>query len=277
MHESLKNPKLFVDHVTRTLYERIREAPLYVDEMKNPLSPSAVMFLLGNTGKGNGFTPCLILNKRSEAVRQSGDLCCPGGGSEYPKDHYISRLLNLPGFPLRRWPHWKWLKKNRPGRAGQLRLLLATALRESVEEMGLNPFGIRFLGPLPPRRLVLNNRLIFPLVGWINRQSRFFPNWEVEKIVAIPIETLFDKDRYAGYRLTFDSPDPVNKLRQGEAFPCFRHGNGKDTEILWGATYRITMEFLERVFGFKPPPEDDRPVIAGTRDKNYASNGIKKA
>ena len=42
------------------------------------------------------------------------------------------------------------------------RLLFAASIRESFEEMGLNPFGVQFLGPLPPQRLVMFHREIFP-------------------------------------------------------------------------------------------------------------------
>ncbi len=45
-------------------------------------------------------------------------------------------------------------------------LFLANALRETWEELGLNPMRIRFLGPLPTYSLILFRRTIFPLMAW---------------------------------------------------------------------------------------------------------------
>ena len=82
-------------------------------------------------------------------------------------------------------------------------LLFATSLRESFEEMRLNPMGVKFLGPMPSTSLVMFRRVIYPLVGWLKRQKHFFPNWEVEKMVYIPLEELLRGERYACYRITF--------------------------------------------------------------------------
>ena len=65
---------------------------------------SAVMFLVGQcqTCAAGPEEPCLILNKRSEKVRQPGDLCFPGGGISLKKDRPLSVLLRLPKSPLRK-------------------------------------------------------------------------------------------------------------------------------------------------------------------------------
>ena len=52
-------------------------------------------------------------------------------------------------------------------------------------------------------------------------------------------------------------------------FPCFRHESKDETEVLWGATYRMTTVFLELVFDFYPPELASLPVINGTLDDNY--------
>ena len=78
-------------------------------------------------------------------------------------------------------------------------LLLAASLREGLEEMRLNPLGVEFLGALPLQRLVMFKREIYPFVGWVGRQRRFFPNWGVTDIVYIPLGTFLDPKRYARY------------------------------------------------------------------------------
>jgi len=133
--------------------------------------------------------------------------------------------------------------------AGRLALLLAASLREGLEEMRLNPLGVTFLGPLSAQRLQMFDRVIYPMAGWMNRQKRFFPNWEVEKIVHIPLGCLLNSSGYRCYRLQM-----AGRSRIPSDFPCFLHQSGGVREVLWGATYRITTLFLELIFGFSPPP-----------------------
>jgi hypothetical protein len=133
--------------------------------------------------------------------------------------------------------------------------------------MRLNPLGITFLGPLPPQRLAMFRRVIYPMVGWIGRQRRFFPNWEVEKIVSIPLRSLLKESNYACYRLRMVS----NHMTKGRVrdFPCFVHRDADEQEVLWGATYRMVMDFLEIVNGFFPPDVESLPVVHGTLGRNY--------
>ena len=69
-------------------------------------------------------------------------------------------------------------------------LYLTTSLRESFEEMRLNPFSIKFLGPLPPQNLRVFQKIIYPMVGWVEGNHRLKTNHEVEKIVYIPLKVL---------------------------------------------------------------------------------------
>ena len=231
---------------------------------------SAVLFLLGRY-PGNGRysdQPCLILNKRSARVRQPGDLCCPGGRISPRLDAGLAALLRLPKSPLASWLHWQRWRRERPRQAGWLRLLLTTGLRESLEEMRLNPFGLTFLGPLPAQSLIMFNRVIYPMAVWVSGQKRFYPNWEVEKIVCIPLRNFFDPTKYACYHLRIQNPSAGDILN---TFPCFRCEKAGETEILWGATYRITIGFLKRVFDFEPPEMRSLPEIHGRLGKSYLS------
>jgi hypothetical protein len=144
-----------------------------------------------------------------------------------------------------------------------LKLLLATALREGVEEMRLNPFGVTFLGRLPEQQLLMFQRSIFPLVGWIGKQQRFFPNWEVDRIVRIPVLSLFETANYARFRLHAGRKEGAWEM------PCFIHRERGRHEVLWGATYRIALHFLNAVFGFSEPSMAERPLVTYTLAKNY--------
>jgi hypothetical protein len=151
--------------------------------------------------------------------------------------------------------------------------LLAAALREGLEEMRMNPLAFRFLGPLPPQRLAMFRRDIYPLAGWLSCPRRFHPNWEVERIVEIPLHRLLEDRRYARYRLRFADGAGNSTGGTVREFPCFVHEEKGGRELLWGATYRIVTAFLERVFGFAPPSPGTLPVIRGVLGKRYLDGG----
>ena len=263
----------FIRHVSRKLYQGANGPRIFHDGQGTAVTDSAVMLLLGNNGCGGGgkLEPCLILNKRSDKVRQAGDLCCPGGGIEPRLDTFLARFLALPCSPLSAWPYWHQYRRKSPGKGRAMALFLAAGLRESFEEMRLNPLGVRFLGPLPRQQLVMFNRSIYPVVGWVNRQRRFYPNWEVASVVRIPLRSLLVAENYARYRLRFEDRQGPATSSEIADYPCFCQPNGDRTEILWGATYRIVMAFMASVFEFKPPAMAGLPVVDGVLDKRYVS------
>ncbi len=237
------------------------------DALSSPLS-SSVLFLMGRVPDDRSFArePCLIFTKRSSKVKQPGDLCFPGGSISQKADPFFAGLLYLPGSPLTRWPDWpEW--RRRP-EAKTLARLLATGLREGFEEMRLNPLGVDFLGPLPPEHLVTFRRKIYPMACWVEGQKRFHPNREVEKIVRIPLKEMIRPEKYACLRLVTDAANHPRGpgIRN---LPCFLHERAEVTERLWGATYRMTMVFLERVFGFRPPELETLPTVSDRLGENY--------
>jgi hypothetical protein len=261
----------FIDRAMGRLYEENGRDRMFPKGVANSSTTSAVLFLIGMCRQEKDFpnTPCLILNKRSLKVKQPGDLCCPGGSISSRTDAFLSKFLFLPGSPLTRWPYWQMWHKHRRREAQNLALLLATCLREGLEEMRLNPLGVKFLGPLPSQKLIMFERVIYPMVCRIGRQKQFIPNWEVEKIVYIPFRNLLNPSLYARYRLRIETSRENGKHPDIRDYPCFIHHSGDSTEVLWGATFRITMVFLEIVFRFRPPDMESLPVVLGSLDKNY--------
>ena len=271
MLQILNDKTALIRHIIRVLHERADAKKVFTDSELDRQTGAGVLLLLGAgiNKKSKSGEPCLILNKRSLKVRQPGDLCFPGGSITPRLDAPLAKLFSLPFTSLGRWQYWSQWKRAHPQAARLLALLWATGLRESLEEMRLNPFGAKFLGPMPPQNLVMFQRKIYPMVSWIQRQKRFFPNWEVEKILYIPLRELLDPANYSRYRLRMKFPanaEPSNLTRD---YPCFRFQNNSDIEILWGATFRITTVFMEYVFGFKPPDLETLPVIKGSLDQSY--------
>jgi 8-oxo-dGTP pyrophosphatase MutT (NUDIX family) len=214
--------------------------------------------------------PCLIFNKRSQSVRQPGDLCFPGGGMEPKIDLLLAWLLRLPFLPITRQRGWK-----NPGLTSRdrrlLSLLLATGLREGFEEMRMNPLASEYLGQLPSQHLTMFRRVITPLVVWLSGLQMFRPNWEVEEIFSIPFDHLLDTSLYRRYSIEY-SPGVAERLgRKSQVVPAFIHSIGNRQEVLWGATYRITQVFLRIVFEFQEPVLNDLPEIQGTLNESYYS------
>jgi len=260
-----------MEHIIQVLYERNTSGPVFSPEGIDLTTASAVMFLLGKLPKThpNAGEPGLILNKRSVKVKQPGDLCCPGGSIAPHLDAFLAFILKLPFMPLNRWSYWSHWCHQRPREARLLALLFATCLRESLEEMRLNPFGVKFLGLLPSQSLVMFDRVIYPLVAWVNRQCRFYPNWEVEKVIYIPLRDLLNPENYVRYRLQMGDPSSPGQPLPSNDFGGFRFAFQNEPELLWGATYRFTMVFLDYIFGFAPPEINCRPVVNGSLHRYY--------
>ncbi|MGE5839130.1 MAG: NUDIX hydrolase [Deltaproteobacteria bacterium] len=268
MKDLLTNPRGLMEHISKALQEKSLQSGGFPEDVFHSPVTSSVLFLLG--GHCNGSSePCVVFNKRSFKVRQPGDLCFPGGRVSPRLDSLFSKVLKSPFSPLARWRFWPLWQEHRRAQADRLSLLLATSLRESVEEMRLNPFGVTFLGPMPAEDLLLFRRVLYPMVVWINRQKRFLPNWEVEKIVHVPVRELLNPEAYACYRLRFKGRRIKGEEDYVQDFPCFCHGNETQREVLWGATFRIVMSFLKTIFGFSAPSTDSLPVIYNTLNERY--------
>ena len=268
----LNKPAALQERIRQALHARASRQPAVTEGLIDPSGASAVLFLLGCQCGQDGRSsdePCLILNKRSLKVRQPGDLCCPGGGIAPRLDFLLARLLSLPGTPLTRWEHWPSWRRGQTGSPKNLALLFATGLREGFEEMRLNPFGVRLLGALPPEQLVMFRRVIYPLVCWVSHQRKFKANWEVEKVVYVPLSDLMNPANYARFHLQIEIADNGNENRRVQDFPCFLPRSPGQTDRLWGATFRLTMQFLSLVFGFHPPDIATLPTIEGRLGENY--------
>ena len=267
----LQNSAELLDHIITVLGDRIGLRNEFPGAEIEWSTSAGVLMLLGQKpgGADDSGEPCLVFNKRSQKVRQPGDLCFPGGSMSPRIDPYLARIFSLPLFSPGLWRYWKDLKKTHSARAENMSIIWATGLRESLEEMRLNPFGVKFLGALPPQPLVMFKRTIYPMVGWIRRQKRFFPNWEVEKVIHVSLRDLLTPNLYGRYRLKMEHRTAKGETAPVQEFPCFRIQNPEVREILWGATYRITVDFLKYVFDFNPPDLETLPMVEGSLDQSY--------
>lgn len=111
----------------------------------------------------------------------------------------------------------------------------ATALREAYEETGLLTQDVKVLGQLY-RRPTISSFIVVPVVARIRWPYEFhLSTEEVSRIFTIPLLWL---------------ADPANREERQYSHPASPYETviyyqPYDGEILWGATARITLDFLE--------------------------------
>ena len=112
--------------------------------------------------------------------------------------------------------------------------LLATALRETDEEIGLPPGAVQVLGALQPTPTIATGYAVYPFVGLIEpgRQWKLSPR-EVDRVLELPIGAL----RSGHGRRSL--------LRRGLPIRTETYVVGDD--LIWGATARILDDLLVRL------------------------------
>jgi 8-oxo-dGTP pyrophosphatase MutT (NUDIX family) len=111
----------------------------------------------------------------------------------------------------------------------------ATALREAREEIGLKPEDVRLLGWMNDYLTITRYR-ITPVVGVIPWPYRFqLETAEVGRVFTIPLAWLADRNNREEQPFT---PDGIQR-----PFPVLIY-HPYDGETLWGASARITQNFL---------------------------------
>ena len=121
--------------------------------------------------------------------------------------------------------------------------LLATALRETEEEIGLDPGAVEVLGGLKPVATI-TGYAITAFVGLIPHPYEFRPNpREVERLLWLPLEGFIPPERWSSGTYHFQG--------RTTRVCCWR----LNQEVVWGATARILLNLLAQL-GQHPIPGD---------------------
>jgi 8-oxo-dGTP pyrophosphatase MutT (NUDIX family) len=163
-----------------------------------PLPPAGVLLLLHERPNG----PHIIFQKRTDSVRDhKGQISFPGGAMD-PGDDSV----------------------------------LVTALRETHEEIGVDPGHVEIMGQLDDMTTV-SNFLVTPYVGWLDRYPYEwrFSHHEVAYLLEVPLDHLMDPANFV----------PDRRLINGReiTFQSYKFEN----DLIWGATARMLSNFLDLV------------------------------
>ena len=127
------------------------------------------------------------------------------------------------------------------GRLDEGEGVIDAALRESHEEIGLNPKSVDILGFLPGV-LTAANFHIAPVLGVVchHPELRASPD-EVERILIEPLAPLLDQRRHV-----FENRD-----YKGQPFKTWVINH--PTEYIWGATARMLVQWSQAMFNNQHP------------------------
>ena len=216
------------------------------------------------------------LIKRSSLVTQPGDLSCPGGMVHPVVDRLLRPLVAHGPLPVLRGRARSFLRQRGAVFYRIVTLFLANALRETWEEIGLPPWRVRFLGPLPTYSLTRFRRTIFPVAGAVDDDVPLRLNREVERIVDIPLRSFYRERQIGCYILTVPDPSDSGSLIPLH-YPCLIHRpSGGEEEILWGATFHIITRFLSLVMEYQLPDWQNGPVVRRQMRSDYLNERSRR-
>lgn len=180
--------------------ERLRQ--LLPDDVETPLeaerrSTAVLIPLFVSDGE-----VAVVLTQRTEHLRRhSGQVSFPGGGWE-------------------------------PGDVS----LRDTALRESYEEIGLDPADVDVLGVLDDLFTMGSDYVIRPYVAAISYPYDFVPHdHEVERIFTAPLSLFADASKRR------------EEVRERDGAPYTIYYFDFDGTVVWGATARMLVRLVERL------------------------------
>jgi 8-oxo-dGTP pyrophosphatase MutT (NUDIX family) len=113
--------------------------------------------------------------------------------------------------------------------------MVATALREAEEEIGVSRNTVIPIGILTDLFIPPSNFLVTPVVGYTHARPDFMPDpGEVDEILEVPLDLLLDENARQEKDITIF---PAVKIK----VPCFYI----DGNIIWGATAMMLNELID--------------------------------
>ncbi|MBP1776597.1 MAG: 8-oxo-dGTP pyrophosphatase MutT/house-cleaning pyrophosphohydrolase, family [candidate division NC10 bacterium] len=162
---------------------------------------------------------------------------------------YRQAAVLLPLYETETGPHFLLTKRTErvPTHKGQISFpgggfqdgdadLLATALRESEEEIGLRPADVDVVGVLDDTVTAASAHVVRPFVGFVPHPYPFrLASFEIEQLVHLPLRPLLEANCFR--EEIWD--------RDGRPHSVFFYEH--DGQTVWGLTARILKQFVEVV------------------------------
>ncbi len=111
--------------------------------------------------------------------------------------------------------------------------LIHTALREAEEEVGIITDSVKVIGSLTKLYIPPSNFDVYPFVGVTYITPDFKPNYEVQKIIEVDLETLMNPETCTYKKIQ-------HCMGNDFVVPCYYFQG----EVIWGATAMIISELL---------------------------------
>jgi 8-oxo-dGTP pyrophosphatase MutT (NUDIX family) len=112
--------------------------------------------------------------------------------------------------------------------------LQETALRETFEEIGVQPLSIKIIRELTAVYIPPSNFLATPFLGFVDEKPEFILNREVVAIIEVSVSDLLSENNIRNVNLS-------TSYMKNMDVPCFEI----DGHIIWGATGMMLSEIKE--------------------------------
>jgi 8-oxo-dGTP pyrophosphatase MutT (NUDIX family) len=113
--------------------------------------------------------------------------------------------------------------------------LIATALREAQEEVGLLSCDVDIIGALSSLYIPVSNYNVHPFVGYTQRKPDYILSAaEVDEVIEVPVAELFHPERIT--KVVVTSPADKSFIRKVPAYKLL------DETVIWGATAMMISE-----------------------------------
>ena len=128
------------------------------------------------------------------------------------------------------------------GRVDTDETMTEAALRETHEEVGIEPSSIAIHTELSPLSTFVSRSFIVPIIGTVEKKPELVLNsYEVERAMWVPLAELVRADTFSWEWWSFDRAE-----LSGDRPMFFFH---LDDETIWGATARMLHELLCVIHG----------------------------
>jgi 8-oxo-dGTP pyrophosphatase MutT (NUDIX family) len=128
------------------------------------------------------------------------------------------------------------------GRVDPEETMTEAALRETHEEVGIEPSSITVHAELSPLSTFVSRSFIVPIIGTVEKKPELVLNsYEVERAMWVPLAELVRADTFSWEWWNFDRVE-----LPGDRPMFFFH---LDDETVWGATARMLHELLCAIHG----------------------------